>query len=725
MSGTNQERRVSVGAVSSPTVVDSRSRGRHHEALLVAALLVTLEVLFIPYYAGWAIPPLDFLSSYTTDAYQWWWFGDLLTPAQWLPWQWNGYPAAMSIQSGSWYLPVGLAATITAYTPHVAAIVQATHVGWGALGSYVLARRTGLGRGAGALVLTAYFLAPGFFSGAAHPDLVRGWAWLPWLMLICSPRWPWQRRGAVPLAALVVWQALVGMYPGQIVAFAYGLLVWVTCWLVTMRAGRRTFVIRLAASGLAGIALAAPKYLPLLWLQSRDFSSPDHMVADMTTLATVVLPRDGLAISNDPSMAVFWIPAALLVFLVAADPRVRCFWPAMGMLMTSAALGLPLLAATYDLPLPGLQLSRFQMNDFRAALILSVILVAATGAQLAMTGPRPAVRRLVITAAILIAGTTALLFIVTPTHGAIGLGLVIISGAAACAMPSLRAREWLSTRTRWLVLVVIVSTGGCTFALLSTSDWGQGRAGTERFHYGQTASALLAGRAAGDDTSTRRPARWLPPPQPKPGLVERLLDSAGNAAVYAHEFAAYGYSNLRNSDTVAAMTAAYHDPLQRQSYLSFYGAPGALAPIEGDRVLIADGSCLTSGSCAGATFSSVRYEPGAMSFSIQSDGRGPVAVNESYYLGWRATLCSPAPKPDCHAEPVRQGPMGSIAVTVPAGPSTLELTYVTPGLAQGMVVFWAAVACLVVGLVLGRSSRDMFPRLRHRARRWTSGSAQE
>jgi hypothetical protein len=724
VSGTNQERRVAVAARSWPTGVDTRRRnGVRREALLVAALLVSLEIVFIPYYAGWAIPPLDFLSSYTTDAYQWWWFGGILNPPQWLPWQWNGYPAAMSIQSGSWYLPVGLAATITAYTPHVAAIVQAAHVGWGALGANVLARRTGLGRGAGALVLTAYFFAPGFFSGAAHADLVRGWAWLPWLMLICSPRWPWQLRGAVPLAAVVVWQALVGMYPGQIVAFAYALLVWVLIWLGTMRADRRTFAIRLAASGLLGIALAAPKYLPLVWLQSRSFTSPDHMVVDLTTLATVVLPHESLSIATDPSMRVYWIPAVLLIFLVAADRRARCFWPAIGMLMTAAALGLPLLA-TYDLPLPGLELSRFQMNDFRAVLILSVILVAATGAQLAMTGPRPPVRRLAITGAILVGGVTALVFVAKPTYAAIGLGFVILSAVAACALPSLRARRRLRTSSRWLVLAVIVSAGGCTFALLSTSDWGQGRVGTERFHYGHTASELLAATNAGDEASNRRPARWLPPAKPKPGLLEPLLDTAGNAAVYAHEFAVYGYSNLRNSDTVAAMTAAYHDPAQQQSFLSFYGAPGALAPIAGDEVLIADGQCLTRGSCAGTSFSSERYAPGSMAFSIQSDAGGPVAVNESYYPGWQATLCSDAPNPDCRAESVRQGPMGSIAVNVPAGPSTLTLTYVTPGLALGVLAFWVAVACLVAGLLLSSSPRK-WSQMRGRSRRWALGSAHD
>lgn len=721
MSGTNQEPRVALATVTAPIgMVNRWSVGK--EALLVAALLLSLELIFIPYYAGWAIPPLDFLSSYTTDAYQWWWFGDLLTPPQWLPWQWNGYPAAMSIQSGSWYLPVGLAATITAYTPHVAAIVQAAHVGWGALGGYVLARRTGLGRGAGALVLSAYFFAPGFFSGAAHADLVRGWAWLPWLMLICSPRWPWHRRGAVPLAAVVIWQALVGIYPGQIVAFAYALLVWVVSWLVTMRAGRRAFAIRLAASGLVAIALAAPKYLPLVWLQSRNFSSPDHMVVDLTTLASVVLPHEGLAVSHDPSMSVFWVPAVLLVFLVAADRRARCFWPAAGMLMTSAALGLPFLP-TYDIALPGLQLSRFQMNDFRAALILSVILVAATGAQSAMTAAAPPVRRLAIAGGLLIGGVMALAFIVAPPHAAIGMGFVIISAAAACAMPSLRARVWLSTRTRWLVLAVIVSASGCTFALLSTSDWGQGRAATERFHYGHTASELLAGTTVRDDALTRRPARWLPPAKPKPGLMEPLLDTAGNAAVYAHEFAVYGYSNLRNSDTVAAMTAAYHDPAQQQSFLRFYGAPGALAPIDGDGLLISDGECLTRGSCADTAFSSVRYAPGSMTFSIQSDAGGPIAVNESYYPGWQATLCSAALRPDCRTKPVRQGPMGSIAVNVPAGSSTLKLTYETPGLTLGLLVFWGAVACLVLSLVLGPAFRERWPQMRGRARRWTQRSS--
>ena len=666
-------------------------------------LLVALELVFVPYYLGWAIPPLDFLSSYTTDAYQWWWFGNPVHPPQWLPWQWNGYPAVMSIQSGSWYLPVGLAAAVTAYTPQVAAIVQALHVAFGALGGYVLARRTGLSRGPAALVLTAYFFAPGFFSGAAHPDLLRGWAWLPWLMLTCSPRWPWHRGGAVALAAVVLWQALVGIYPGQIVAFAYVLLAWVGCWLATVREERRAFIVRLAVSGVLATALATPKYLPLVWLHSSSFTSNDQMVADLSTLATAVLPREGLASLNDPSMAVMWVPAVLLVFLVAADRRVRCFWPAVGAFTASVVLGLPLFA-TYRLPLPGLQLSRFQMNDFRAALILSLILIAATGAQRAMTAPVPPIRRVGIAAGVLITGTTALVVASAPTHGAIGLALVTSSAAAAWAMSTRRARTVLRPSTRWLVLVLVVAIGGCSFSLLSTSDWGQGRVRTERFHYGRTVSTLLAESDGVPDSSTRRPARRLPPAQPKRGLVEPLLDTAGNAAVYAHGFAVYGYSNLRNSDTAAAMSAAYHDPARHQSFLTFYGAPGALAPVVKGNIA-ADSQCLARGSCAGTAFTSVRYAPGSMTFSVQSDARRPVAVNESYYPGWEAAVCTTGSGTGCRVAPVQQGPMGSIGVEMPPGRSELTLTYVTPGLAAGRVIFWLAVAGLLAAIALGPDDR--------------------
>ena len=481
---------------------------------LPIALILVLQVTFIPYYAGWAIPPLDFLSSYTTDAYAWWSPGSILDPPQWLPRQWSGYPAAMSIQSGSWYPPVGLASALAAYTPHVAAVVQGLHAGWGALGGYVLARRSGLGLWPAALVLTAYFFAPGFFNGAAHPDLVRGWAWLPWLMLICSPLWAWERRSGVAVAVVMLWQALVGIYPGQIVAFCYALVVWTCCWLITMSSSRRAFFLRLSTSGLLGLALATPKYLPLVWLHSREFSSVDTMAAGLTTLASVVLPPEGLSGSNDYSMSAFYIPAALLIFLPVMDRGARCFWPSLGALGTAVVLGLPFLP-TYRLPLPGLALSRFQMNDFRAVFLLSMILLGAAGAQRAMTTREPLARRLFVAAAVVVGSTAWLALTTSAIHGGAGLVVAATAGAAACAAPFLAARQLISPLTGWFILIGSVAFSGGTFALLSVSDWGNDRVRTEVFHYGQTAETLVARPT--EEPVDRRPPRWLPPAKSKAG----------------------------------------------------------------------------------------------------------------------------------------------------------------------------------------------------------------
>ena len=501
----------------------------------------------------------------------------------------------------------------------------------------------------------------------------------------------------------MLWQALVGIYPGQIVAFCYALVVWTCCWLITMSSGRRAFLLRLSTSGLLGLALATPKYLPLVWLHSRGFSSVDTMAAGLTTLASVVLPPEGLSGSNDGSMSAFYIPAALLIFLPVIDRGAQCFWPSLGALGTAVVLGLPFLP-TYRLSLPGLELSRFQMNDFRAVFILSMILLGATGAQRAMTTREPLARRLFVAAAVVVGSTAWLALTTSAIHGGAGLVVAATAGAAACGAPFLAARRLISPLTGWFILIGSVAFSGGTFALLSVSDWGNDRVRTEVFHYGQTAETLVA-RAA-EDLVDRRPPRWLPPAKSKPGLEEPLLDTAGNAAVYAHQYATYGYTNLRNSDTVAAMTAAYHDPARRESFLTFYGAPGAIAPVSKDTIGPMDSSCLASGSCAGLHFESTRYEAGEMTFSVLSDTGGAIAVNEAYYPGWHARVCATGRGSECREAPVRRGPMGSIVLPVPRGASSFTLTYTTPGLDMGRVIFWGGLATIALTLALPRPREE-------------------
>jgi hypothetical protein len=254
--------------------------------------------------------PWDFLGSYNTEAYAWWRDGSMLNPVEWMPQAWAGYPAAASLQNSAWYLPVGLAATFFTYNIHVATVVQVLHVAFGAAGVYVLARTWRLGRTTATLGLVAYFFLPTFYSNAQHVDIVRGAAWLPWLVLITSVRFPWRRWWAVPIGALIVWQAAVSIYPGVLIASCYCGLVWMAAQQIIFRPKMREFFIPLAGAALLGVLLSAAKYAPVLALRSTSQSiGADYFHFNLGIAGTAFYPYDPDWLPMDISMRPYFLPA--------------------------------------------------------------------------------------------------------------------------------------------------------------------------------------------------------------------------------------------------------------------------------------------------------------------------------------------------------------------------------------------------------------------------------
>jgi len=262
------------------------------EIAVLALLLVGIQVLmFSSYYRGASSPSGDFLASYNVEAFAWWRDGGILDPPAWMPYTWGGFPAAAQVQNSAWYLPVGLLSLFGAYDITGAAIMQALHVAFAGLGVYVLARRGGFGRIPSSFGLVAYSFTAAFFTEAPYIDIVRGFALLPWLLLCLSPLWPWGKRWSVPVAAILLWQSAVGIYPGVLVAIAYTGLAWVVGWQIARRPLFRFFLVPLVVSGALALLLSMPKYLPQLGFNSIGRAGvADLSVLSPATLGTVVLP---------------------------------------------------------------------------------------------------------------------------------------------------------------------------------------------------------------------------------------------------------------------------------------------------------------------------------------------------------------------------------------------------------------------------------------------------
>ncbi|MET0434562.1 MAG: hypothetical protein ABW025_10375, partial [Cellulomonas sp.] len=693
--------------------VSPRVRSRVQEAAVVAVLLALPQLLvLLGYYRGDISPQFDFLGSYSTEAFAWWRDGSFFDPQQWMPYTWGGYPSATALQSSAWYLPVGLASAVTDYSVRVAAAVQALHVVLGALGMYVLARRMRLGRVAASLGLVAWSFAPGFFANAQHVDIVRGYAWAPWVLLLLSPAWPWRRWWSVPVATLLLWQVLVGIYPGMVVAFVYVGLVWVVAHQIWSRPRVTAYLLPLAVTVLLAVLLACLKFLPALSVrESVEPAGPDASVFGLGILGTVFFPYDGSNLPTDMSLRSYFLPAAVVALLALVPWRDR---GTRAPLLTAVAC---LLVSLPSWPwfrllgdLPGFDLSRFRFSDYRPILLACVVLLALRG--LADTLRRDAAARrdgtvatlswrrwpaLVVLLAVLafaaavgqVTGFTAPRW---STPWTILLAsAVVVAGLAAVGSPRWRVAV-PDGRVLAAVLVALTLVSGTDWAFSTTRPWRAERAVAEAETWGTTSDVLIARRAepaavaqSAVIPAAQRPARTPLTDDPVP-VVE--YQKRWNTSYYTGIASVGGYSNLKGNAAFEEAMAAFQDPRTTVDARALYAAPGIVVATDGG-LPTADEveACATTGACGrDLAVQPVGYRPGELTYRVSGSG-GTVLLNEAYYRGWEARAC-----PDdgaCADVPLQRGPAGVVEAELPAGPSTLTLRYVTPGLELSWALFWA------------------------------------
>ena len=710
--------------VDRPDARRPRVRPHLREALVVVPVLVLLEaVVFGSHYTGARTPPWDFWSHYTTEAYAWWHDGSFFRPAQWLPYLWGGYPSVTNVQNSSWYLPVGLADALAQYDQHAAAVVSALHVAGGALGTYLLARAFGVRPPAAVLGLVVWFFAAGFYANASHLDIMRAYAWLPWVLLCASPRWPWARWWAPPVAVLVIWQAALGMYPGILIAGVYVGLVWVVVNQLTARPPARRYLLPLAAAVVLAGMLTLLRFLPAML--TRGAVPPgdgDTSTWSWDLLGTFLYPYDDPSLPGDITMRSFFVGAPVLAALVLVRRRAPLVRPAAAMGAAAVVMGLPSTpwhgaVAT----LPGMDVSRFVMSDLKPFGLLALCLLAVAAVD-SLVGERSAAGATAAVGGQLrdgAVGTHAPSRTRAAAPGAlrlVALAALLVGAAAVAVAGPFAPGDWLP---QWVLLAVsagLLLLGGTTLTrgrlravvaglvaaaalsgllgVFGTPDtWTTPRAPNELASFGAPVDTLTRSRT--DEIRTdRRPARA--------GTVEDLstrqyLVGPGGRAFYGGTPGLAGYTNLKGTPTFETIFASLQDPARGEDAWAFWLAPGLAVASPGGFLPDAatTRACAADGACGVDLSRPVRYvtepEPRYV-YELADDGPVDVAFNEAYYPGWRVTACPADGSEACERIPVRSGAGGQLVAAVPAGHWTVQLDYRLPGATASWALFGASVA---------------------------------
>ncbi len=184
-----------------------------------ALLALTVAVFFPHLFLHWSFP-WDFQGKFTASpAYvastigrgHW---------TEWVPFEGGGTSIAVDLQTGLyyplWWLLGGLHVPLTL---RVLTAIQVAHIWFGAVGVLALARARGLQWRWALVAAVPFVFFGGFYGNGEHADLVRGFAYLPWLLWLLTPprrTGTWARTAVLPL---FVWIIATGAYPGLVVAF--------------------------------------------------------------------------------------------------------------------------------------------------------------------------------------------------------------------------------------------------------------------------------------------------------------------------------------------------------------------------------------------------------------------------------------------------------------------------------------------------------------------------
>jgi len=670
------------------------------------------SLILVSYSALGKAPPWDFWGGYLSAPQQWWTLGSFFSPVEYFPYLAGGYPAYLDIQSSSWYLPVGALSIDGFYSPSDAALLQGLTVIFGAIGVLLLARRIGISYPFAFVAALAYSFNPGFFANAQHVDIVRAWAFLPWLIL--SLYEPKSLKPIHLFAFSVLWfQFFVGSYPGNIAAYAYIVVFWLVFLVAKSNRDnwkRQVFLPLIIVT--SGMLMAMPKYLPvLLESEARNLAS-NQLIFNLGSFSTIFYPYSDPSLANDLTMRSFFIVPIFVFAIFLVKVRETLIVPFLGL----AGLSLLLAVDTPDLflkwqeQLPLLDLSRFRTADFRPGMSLGIILAGSIAIEkmartdFANLPNRPSIIKLSVFG-IAVLGTLALGPLAGLSQSTLIWGYLWLVASAgltlfmATKFARLKKMPTVSkTRVPSGVVAVFVLAIGGSWALSQPISWLTEQGDTQRALFGKELRADKENSIY--ELKGGRPELVGPELPTTPG---ELLSVYWNGAAFERSFTYGGYVNLKGIPvwdrfsefaTSTNQEDLAHARLLAKSTRSWISADGSSE--------ITAAECSRLNDCS--DFEILNWGPGSVQVLAQLGEQTQVSINELNYPGWTASICAES---DCFSASTANYPESFfVTAIVPAGDWTLKFKYQTPLRQEAWALFGIG-ALLALHLILAKAFRDV------------------
>lgn len=682
--------------------------------LLPLLVLVLINyVTFQPHFRGRATFPWDFLGGYHAQGFGWFDAGSVFSPPTWLPWSDMGFPAFLAIQSGAWYAPLALLdATGITYSVHVATVVQVLHVLFGAIGAYCLGRVLGWGKWLALFAALAYHFSATFYSNQQHVDIVRAAAWLPWLLVSLHPDILTRRRWGPVLSAFVLSQLLICGYPGNIIAAAYGCIIWVLALLLGIGERKAAFDygLRVGLAVVAGVLMSMPKWLPVAMFAGTGLGMERVLPSPIMPhhLFTFLMPYEFDGLSGDRTMRAMWLPLAALWGIVFAQGRDRMVLT--GCVLVAFALFMGMLVPRSEFLLsaiPGAWTSRFPVSDWRPIIHIGLILVAGSGWKRLFEGRISSIR---IIAGVLVASVAfgmALAMAIKFGYPAVSMPRLLLCLPALLAISLIPAAVASrgSAAPRWMavlpfVLLATIAVDGYYYYRGQPDTWRPAwNKSLELEAFGGEFDQFVASQPAPGEVLLRRPSRFQLG-QDGAEILKMRNHSFYNRCWYAHSFCTFGYNNLRLSEPHRHFGEAVAAPGGDQ-LAAFAARPQQLlilAPGANDAVpaLPSDADAAAIGDVDGVAVAFVRYGSDEVEYRISAKDDRRIVENEIWWPGWDVTVCDQERcRPAVHTSPTSQYLR---SWTLPAGTWTIRVHFNAPSMLPAYLCF---IAGLILALGLG------------------------
>lgn len=302
-------------------------------------------------------------------------------------------PASINIQLGLyyplWWLlgMLHIPATVTVVT-----LIQIIHVLFAGVGILFLARSRGLRWPWPLVAAIAYTFFGGFYGNSQHADVVRGLAYVPWLLwALTIPREgkQWKSLLAVPPA---MWLFATGAYPGQTVAAllmggVYGLT---GLWQARKRLEIRRLALGLMLAVISGGLIVAAAVLPYVQAERAGLLYRPSPPTAVVRAAFSIQPVDLLGLYQNTfawrpfaHVQVLWVGVAVLMGLTGLRlrdlrrhaPLVATGLAAATLMMLPSWLPAGRVMARLEPVFP----SRFPPFDYKGFLACALVVLAAVG----------------------------------------------------------------------------------------------------------------------------------------------------------------------------------------------------------------------------------------------------------------------------------------------------------------------------------------------------------